>query len=272
MSKKSTKNTKKKNIKNNVSEKDNSINMKGVFGGIRQTLVPNNVYVKNTALALVFFVLFLFFILSSLRLGGALGRVTYKGFSTLLGYGYYVLPMLFLMQAYFYSIHKESSSFAKTKIIFSLLLLLSILGILELSIKDAGGILGGLIAIPILNLFDNILSYIFLIAVAGISLIILFEYSFGNSADESTEEDTEAEDIEDTKPLKIRGAKTNEEDEKIDIKDNKKDISAVKDSGKSLKNKDEKEMSDISENLISTPKMTLLGKSYTPPPLSLLER
>ncbi len=270
MSKKSTKNIKKKNTKNNVPEKDNVVNIKGVFGGIRQTLIPNNVYVKNTALALVFFVLFLFFILSALGLGGALGRLTYRGFGSLLGYGYYVLPLLFLMQAYFYSIHKESSSFAKTKIIFSILLILSVLGILELSIKDAGGILGGIIAVPILNLFDNILSYIFLTAVAGISLIILFEYSFGNT--DSVNEDEEESITEEVKPLKIRGAKINDEEDKNDIKDNKKDTLNIKDSNKPLKNKDEKEMSDISDNLISNPKMTLLGKSYTPPPLSLLER
>ncbi len=271
MSKKSTKNIKKKNVKNNVSEKDNTVNIKGVFGSIRQTLIPNNVYVKNTALSLVFFVLFLFFILSSLKLGGALGKLTYNGFSTLLGYGYYVLPLLFLMQAYFYLIHKENSSFAKTKIIFSLLLLLSILGILELSIDNAGGILGGLIAIPILNLFDDILSYIFLIAISCISLIILFEYSFGISSKEEDEVD-EVEEVEDIKPLKIKGAKISEDEEKVDIKDSKKDNINIKDSKKTLENKADKDMSDMSDSLISNPTMTLLGKTYTPPPLSLLEK
>lgn len=271
MSKKSTKNTKKKNIKNNVPEKDNGFSTQGIWSGIRQTLIPNNVYVKNTALALVFFVLFLFFTLSSIGIGGSLGRLTYNGFSSLLGYGYYVLPLLFLMQAYFYSIHKESSSFAKTKIIFSILLVLSILGILELSVDNAGGILGGFIAIPILSLFDTILSYIFLLTISCISLVILFEYSFNKVLET---ENTETEDEEEYKPIKIKDSKIrgvdSEADDAENIKDSKRDV--VKDNKKSFDNKTDKELSDINDSLISSSTMTLLGKTYTPPPLSLLEK
>ncbi len=272
MSKKNIKNSKKKNIKNNVPDKDNNINIKGFFNGIRQTVVPNDTYVKNTASALVFFVLFLFFTLSSIGIGGNLGRLTYNGFSSLLGYGYFVLPLLFLMQSYFYAIHKESTSFAKTKIIFSILLLLSILGILELSIENAGGILGGIIAIPILGLFDTVLSYIFLFAVSCISLIVLFEYSFGKSNDETEEVDEEEE----FKPVKIKDSKIKgvdiNADEDNNVKDSKKDNINIKDSKKPLENKADKDMSDMSDNLISGPTMTLLGKTYTPPPLSLLEK
>lgn len=272
MSKKNTKNIKKKNTKNNVSEKDNSVSVKGVFSSIRQTLIPNDTYVKNTALALVFFVLFLFFMLSALGTGGSLGNITFNGFSALLGYGYFVLPLLFLMQSYFYAIHKESTSFAKTKIIFSILLLLSILGILELSIENAGGILGGFIAIPIVNMFDTILSYIFLVAITCISLIILFEYSFGKSVNSDEAEEGEEEFVPvKIKDNKIKGVDLNQEDEN-DIKDSKKDNMNIKDNKKTFENKADKELSDINDSIISNATMTLTGKTYTPPPLSLLEK
>lgn len=268
MSKKNTRKYTKRNTKVDVPDKVNSVNVKGVFDTIRQTITPNNTYVKNTVLSLVFFVLFLFFALSSIGVGGSFGKMTYDGFTYLLGYGYYILPLLFITQSYFYIIHRESNSFAKTKIVFSLLFILSILGILELSVVDAGGVLGGLISIPILNLFDTVLSYIFLIAVTCISLIILFEYSFKKPTLESDEEDVEEIKIKEVKDKEMNIVGVPKEIE--NIKDNKKDI--VKDTRKPSEIKDEKEMSNINDSLIGSATMTLLGKEYTPPPLSLLER
>lgn len=272
MSKKNTRNSNKNNIKNNVPDRNNSVDVKGVLDSIRQTIVPNDTYVRNTALALVFFVLFLFFTLSAIGIGGNLGHITYSSFSYLLGYGYYVLPILFIIQSYFYAIHKESNSFAKTKFVFSILLILSILGILELSIVNAGGILGSIIAIPVLKLLDKTLGYILLTAVASISLIILFEYSFRNK---NKLQGDEVEEIED-KEIKVKNIKDKEINivganiDADNIKDKPKDI--IKDNKKTFDSKAEKEMSDINESLLSTPNLTLLGKTYTPPPLSLLER
>lgn len=274
MSKKNTRNSGKKNIKNNVPDKNNSVNVKGFLDGIRQTVVPNNTYVKNTALSLVFFVLFLFFTLSAIGIGGNLGNMTYNGFSYFLGYGYYVLPALFIIQSYFYAVHRESTSFAKTKIVFSTLLTLSILGILELSIANAGGILGSIISVPILKLFDTTLSYILLIAITFISLVILFEYSFRNKNNTSSDEEMEnTENINKTKNTGIKDKEINIVGASVDTevsKDKQKDI--IKDNRKPIDTKVEKEMSEINDSLMSTPNLTLLGKSYTPPPLSLLER
>ncbi len=271
MSKKNTRKYTKRNTKDDVPEKVNSISAKGVFDTIRQTITPNNTYVKNTVLSLVFFVLFLFFALSAIGVGGSFGNMTYNGFTYLLGYGYYLLPLLFLTQSYFYITNRESTSFAKTKIVFSLLLILSILGILELSLANAGGVLGSFISIPILNLFDTVLSYIFLVAITFISLIILFEYSFKNptkNLDVNVEEDDGEIKIKDIKDKEMNIVGVPKEIE--NIKDNKKDI--VKDSRKPSEIQDGKEMSNINDSLIASTTMTLTGRPYTPPPLSLLER
>ncbi len=271
MSKKNTRKYTKRNTKDDVPEKVNSISAKGVFDTIRQTITPNNTYVKNTVLSLVFFVLFLFLALSAIGVGGSFGNMTYNGFTYLLGYGYYLLPLLFLTQSYFYITNRESTSFAKTKIVFSLLLILSILGILELSLTNAGGVLGSVISIPILNLFDTVLSYIFLIAVTFISLIILFEYSFKNptkNIDVNVEEDDGEIKIKEIKDKEMNIVGVPKEIE--NIKDNRKDI--VKDSRKPSEIQDDKEMSNINDSLIASTTMTLTGRPYTPPPLSLLER
>ncbi len=271
MSKKNTRKYTKRNTKDDVPEKVNSISAKGVFDTIRQTITPNNTYVKNTVLSLVFFVLFIFLALSAIGVGGSFGNMTYNGFTYLLGYGYYLLPLLFLTQSYFYITNRESTSFAKTKIVFSLLLILSILGILELSLANAGGVLGSFISIPILNLFDTVLSYIFLIAITFISLIILFEYSFKNptkNIDVNVEEDEGEIKIKEIKDKEMNIVGVPKEIE--NIKDNRKDI--VKDSRKPSEIQDDKEMSNINDSLIASTTMTLTGRPYTPPPLSLLER
>jgi S-DNA-T family DNA segregation ATPase FtsK/SpoIIIE len=271
MSKKNTRKYTKRNTKDNVPEETTSFIGKGFFSSIRQTLIPNDSYVKNTALSLVFFVLFLFFALSSIGLGGSFGKLTYNGFTYLLGYGYYLLPVMFIIQSYSYGTHKESNSFAKTKIIFSLLLILSILGIFELSVENAGGVLGVLVSNPIFNLFDKVLSYIVLLATTCISLVILFEYSFKNKNLEEDTAENEDEDIVEVKAIKdkkmnIVGADIDNEN----VKDIKKEV--IKDTKKPSEIKAEKEMSDINNSLIGSTTMTLLGKEYTPPPLSLLER
>jgi S-DNA-T family DNA segregation ATPase FtsK/SpoIIIE len=129
-------------------------------------------------------------------------------------------------------------------------------------------LLGSFISIPILNLFDTVLSYIFLMAVTFISLIILFEYSFkkpNKEVEDYVEEDIKIKEVKD-KEMNIIGVPKEIEN----IKDNKKDI--VKDTRKPSEIKDEKEMSNINDSLIASATMTLSGKEYTPPPLSLLER
>lgn len=270
MSKKNTRKYTKRNTKEIVSDRESNHVIKSFLGSMRQTIVPNDSYVKNTALSLVFFVLFLFFALSSIGLGGYFGDLTYRGFSYLFGYGYYLLPLMFIIQSYFYFIHKESSSFAKTKIIFSLLLILSVLGILELSITGAGGALGVLISIPILNLFDKVLSYIFLTAISFISLIVLFEYSFNKNKDIESEEEIEEDETETIKTKTVKDKEVNIVGVDNNVKDIKKNV--LKDTKKPSEIKTEKEMSDINNSLIGSTTMTLLGKEYTPPPLSLLER
>lgn len=265
MSKKIPKTKQKKSSRQSVSDVNDSVSVSGFFKGIAPNVLPENPYVKNTVLALVFFVLFLFFMLSPFNIGGAIGSTTYTWFHGLLGYGYYVLPFLFGVQAYFYSIHKENTAYTKTKIFFALLLLISVLGILEITILGAGGIFGQFIAGPLLNLFDIALSYIVLTAILLISLIVLFEYSFGLKKETNEEVEEDAELIIDKKDKKLKIDSTVNADEAF-IKDTTKDIK------KPFVGKATEEISPIDDLVQVSRKSILLGKPYVPPPLSLLEK
>jgi DNA segregation ATPase FtsK/SpoIIIE, S-DNA-T family len=277
MSKKITKKRKKKDEDSYVSDTGDTLTIKSLFSGITPNMLPENPYVKNTVLSLVFFVLFLFFILSPFNLGGAIGSTTYTWFHGLFGYGYYVLPFLFVVQSYFYSIHKENTAYTKTKIFFAGLLLTSVLGILDISIVGSGGVFGQFISRPLLHMFDRTLGYIVLTAVFLISLIVLFEYSFGlklkNTEDEemSTEEDDQSA----LKPKKTKIIMSTDTEE-VAVKDKTveavKDKEVIKDIKKPLETKVFEEPVVADEMLSVSRKSLLLGKPYVPPPLSLLEK
>jgi len=276
MSKKIPKKRKKKEGENYVSETKDNLSVQSFFKGITPNMLPENPYVKNTVLSLVFFVLFLFFILSPFGLGGTIGKTTYTWFHGLLGYGYYVLPFLFIVQSYFYSIHKENTAYTKTKIFFAGLLLMSVLGILDISIAESGGVFGQFISTPLLHMFDRALGYIVLTAVFLISLIVLFEYSFGLRSETAEEDESfiaTDQDLETPKKAKIiMSTDTDENPVKDKVAEVIKDKEYIKDTKKPLEAKVSEE-SIVADDILSVSrKSLLLGKPYIPPPLSLLEK
>ncbi len=78
MSKKVIKVKKKSSLKTNVSDEAGSHTISGFFKGLAPNMLPQDQYVKNTVSALVFFVLFLFFMLSAFDLGVAIGQASYN--------------------------------------------------------------------------------------------------------------------------------------------------------------------------------------------------
>lgn len=284
MSKKISKNRKKRSTKKHVPEEENTLGVSDFFKGITPRVLPENPLVKNTVLSLVFFVLFLFFILSPFQLGGSIGSTTYRWFHGLLGYGYYVLPFLFVVQSYFYSIHRENTAYTKTKIFFALILLVSVLGILDISVSGSGGVFGQFIAVPLINMFDRTLGYIVLTAMFLISLIVLFEYSFGfNSKVDESELEEDVEDIEEENEevINVKKDKKTKIIMSADIEENPvkdtslstiKDTNDIKDSKKADSTKVSDNISVSDEILSVSRKSLLLGKPYVPPPLSLLEK
>ncbi|MES2986001.1 MAG: DNA translocase FtsK 4TM domain-containing protein [Patescibacteria group bacterium] len=274
MSKKISKTRKKRDSRSSVSESKESVGVSDFFKGMNPSVLPENPYVKNTVLALVFFVLFLFFMLAPFNLGGAIGSTSYTWFHGLLGYGYYVLPFLFGVQTYFYSVHKENTAYTKTKIFFAGIFLISVLGILEISILGAGGIFGQFIAEPLLNLFDKTLGYIVLTGMLLISLVVLFEYSFRLKKDIQEEELEDDASFVDKKDKKLR-IEIQGEPEDVFIKDrlsieNVKDN--LKDAIKPLQAKVSEDKGQMDELMQMSRKSLLLGRVYVPPPLSLLEK
>ena len=130
---------------------------------------------KHGIWAIVFFVLALFLFMSAFNIAGPAGEFFYKILFYLLGYGYALLPVLFILLGYSF-VKSETPKIGFTRTISSLMFLLSGLGIIEIAgSENAGGFLGKILSTPFLYLFDIYASIVLLGAILIISILIMFD-------------------------------------------------------------------------------------------------
>ena len=127
-------------------------------------------------LAIIFFVLAIFLALASFSWGGVVGQTVYGGLSYLLGIGYFLLPLLFLILGISFT-KSIRENFATIKIVGSLLFVFSGLGIIDILAPAKGGFIGNLISLPLIKLFDIFASLVFLLALILISILVIFDTS-----------------------------------------------------------------------------------------------
>ena len=130
--------------------------------------------VKHSVLSILFIALTVFFILSPFGKAGPVGDKTYELLHTLLGVGYYLLPLLLTLLAI--SLIKNSRpQLANTTVVASFLFFISTLGMITLLGKNnTGGWLGEVIEAPLVKLFDVYISFVFLLMFSVISLLVIF--------------------------------------------------------------------------------------------------
>ncbi len=130
---------------------------------------------KHGIWAVVFFVLALFLILSAFEMAGPAGRFFYKIFHYLLGIGYSLLPVLFILLGSSF-LKSEKPNIGLTRAVCGILFLLSGLGLFDIGSKShAGGLFGEIVAKPFIGLFDIYASIIFLGAILIISILVMFD-------------------------------------------------------------------------------------------------
>jgi len=219
----------------------------------------------NAIIAVVFFVLAVFLILSSgpIDKAGKVGVFSYKIFHYLFGVGYYLLPILFfiLCVSFFRSLQKK---LALTHTIGGTLFFISSLALVNILSQGSdglgsGGVIGGFISKPLINMFDTYVGVIILIALIVISLLTIFDapirFTFLKSLFQKKEilpgtEDAGPEVI-------ISNGEVLTEKEQKEMNKPEEDVSSLK---KPPETKDEFGISPLLLN----------GKEFVPPPLSLL--
>ncbi len=218
--------------------------------------------------AIIFFLLAIFAVIAGFGGAGPAGRVFHSLFTTLFGYGYFLLPiMLGLLGASFTMPTRPSVGL--THAFSSILFLLSGLGIVDIvSNQNGGGVFGRIISFPFSYLFGIYTAIILLGGILIISMVLLFDKKpellpllkkiwgwilslFKKNETEETyeepeyEEEPEEEQIEEETPIEKPVETSKEQSPKI--------INGVEE-----------------EFVVDRKKQKKFG-NYVPPPLSLLE-
>ncbi len=257
--------------------KRNIDNESGILGDLQSETL-------QTVYGIIFLVLSVFTLLSSLNKGGWVGTKLYDLFHYLLGIGYYLVPALLLILAIsFFGNHERR--FPVSKAIGSFLFLLSGLGIFNIISTDSGGIIGRLVGNPLVNMFATTSASIFLVAILVVSVVIILDSPLNfrsllfwkKDAYQDDEEYNEDEEVvKDTKRMKKNVAtsiKDTNEKSDADEEDEKpiKVTGGGQDTEKPKQNKADIKDSEVSDMISISRKTYLLGNTYVNPPLDLLE-
>ena len=231
---------------------------------------------KHGIMAIVFFVLALFFLMSAFGVTGVAGEFIKNFFKDLLGsVGYFFLPTLLILLGTSY-IKSNTPNVGWRSAISGAMFLLSSLGILNIVFNNnSGGLLGEILSIPFVKLFDVYASIIFLGAILIISILVIFNEElelaeffkriWGLIRRKNTS----------PQPSPYKGEGESEEEEMQPLisplsRGQEDDTSPDKGRQEGLNKRKKSDESEEEEMPIKKRKGGLIS-TYTPPPLSLLE-
>ena len=153
---------------------------------------PLNIEIKNSIYAILFLCLALILILSSFNLAGPAGRLIFKVFDYLLGWGYFVLPILFLLISFnFFRSLTEKINLTAFTFQGCFFILLSILSLVEIFANDRGGVIGSIGALlkNYLGFWATLIIYT-AVLISGFLLVLNIPLRFSRK-EEDREEDPE---------------------------------------------------------------------------------
>ncbi|PIZ87008.1 MAG: hypothetical protein COX92_02060, partial [Candidatus Nealsonbacteria bacterium CG_4_10_14_0_2_um_filter_40_15] len=213
---------------------------------------------KKAILAILFFSFAVIISLSIWHKAGPFGELVFRSFNYLFGWGYFALPVVFLMMAFEFLKSRRKHIYFAT-IFGAFLLFISILGILELlSSNNYAGFTGYITALSLNKIFGFWASLVLLISFVFISLIMTLNIPLRIGKDEDEEKGEEEEETiqkaKDEKPVEINPVVNQA------IPKEEKQAILAKPVSKMEREEDE----------FKIPKF--IGSAYKPPTIDLLER
>jgi S-DNA-T family DNA segregation ATPase FtsK/SpoIIIE len=177
---------------------------------IRSEIKPE---IKQTVIAIIFFVLALLSVLSAFGQAGKIGAFVHTQLTILFGFGYFLLPVSFILIAVS-SIKGIKRKFELSKAVGIVIFFFAGLGLIEILVAQEGGIFGRWVSNPLISLFDNYATAFILIACVAISVIVVLEVHitfehlkfwkwFKHNETEMVEEEEMEEEIEEEKTPEI---------------------------------------------------------------------
>jgi len=159
---------------------------------------------KKAILAILFFSFAVIVLLSAWHKAGPFGELVFRAFNYLFGWGYFALPAVFLIMAFEFLKSRRKHIYFAT-IFGAFWLLVSILGIIELSfVEGKSGLIGYLAAVSLNKIFGFWASLVLLISFILVSLIMALNIPLRIGRDEEDEEEEETvQKAKDEKPVEI---------------------------------------------------------------------
>jgi S-DNA-T family DNA segregation ATPase FtsK/SpoIIIE len=222
---------------------------------------------QRSVWGIVLLALSLIMLLGAFGWAGSVGDFFYEIMQKILGIGFFLIPIILIVVAVLFLTSQDEHSLYKTSLIGGGLLLLSGLGIFQLINEEAkyGGYVGWIVGMPLIKLFGYAASWIFLVAVAIVSLIIIFNISIARAWNDYKKKDDaileSAEELELNQSEKSRNGVQQEESDNLSSKETSKDLQKTRlvQEEKNLEGKKNRKL------------YASFASNYPLPPLNLLE-
>ena len=225
--------------------------------------VSLNADTTRSVWAILLFILTLFLVLAGLGIAGVAGNFVFNALHTIFGFGYALLPILFLLVAYTLIKPIETHEFGILRIVSALIFFIAGMGIVELMAGE-GGVLGALIAHPLVQLFEVYVTIFILWGLALIALIVLLDLSVTTESFPLIRSliGSQKEEGDDKAEYKVNGTGTEEGlEEEEEVEEGEIEPAPPL----SLSKREPATETEL-------PFAPIQGGSYTTPPLSLLEK
>lgn len=217
-----------------------------------------------------------FLTLAGFGVGGVAGAFAFEWLSLLLGIGYTLLPLAFLISAIIFFHSFDGQRLNIVRLVCTGIFLIAALGLIEIAAPTKAGVIGSLITSPLIAAFDVIASVVFLIAFMAASLIIAFEvhpFALFNRIKEmfspewDDAEDLEPVDVPVTAPLADEA--DNNEDAPAETEIEEDEAAATEEPRKKAERSFWKGGKEADAEI---PIISASGVVYAPPPISLLSK
>ena len=130
---------------------------------------------RHAVLTVSFFILGLILILASLGFAGRAGHWLYGGMKLVVGWGFFLFPFVLFLVG-FALLRASRPQTLGVKSLGAGIFFLGGLGFLELVFgREAGGLVGRLLSLPLIALFDRYISLLIFIGLTVIACLIMFE-------------------------------------------------------------------------------------------------
>lgn len=223
--------------------------------------------------AVIFIILSIFFALAKFNMAGPAGNFVYSILYKMFGTGYLLFSLICLLLGLSFLKSIRPNIFTLS-ILGGVFFLISSLGILDVVFTKStdetitGGLVGHLVSAPFLMLFDKIITVIFLVAIAVISVLIMFdthlslEWSlFGKKLFKDPEQEDEEKD-ETEEPIEEVKLTPPEVVHKINPEPAKEER---------VEERSKKTITEKIEGFFDSNVRVKTNRQFDPPPLSLLE-